>query len=56
METETHQIMTQLTEIKNELDLIRDRLRDVDVVLTVDDYLSLDEAENDLRSGKTKRL
>ncbi len=48
--------MDSLNEIKSDLKEIKNRMKDIDVVLTDDDLVSLKEAENDLRSGKTKRL
>ena len=47
-------ILDKLDEIKAEMILIRENL--TDVVLTEDDINSLDEAEQDLKAGKTKRL
>lgn len=56
METETHDIMNKLNEIKSDLDFIKGHVRDIDVIMTEDDYSSLDEAESDFKTGKTKRL
>jgi len=50
------QIMAKLDEIKTELDYIKDHIVDLDLVLTEDDINSLEEAENDLKAGKTKRI
>jgi hypothetical protein len=54
--TENRQIFEKLNEIKEELDFIKDRIIDVDLVMTDDDINSLIEAEKDLKAGKTKRL
>jgi len=50
------QIMAKLDEIKTELDYIKDHVVDLDLVLTEDDINSLEEAEKDLKAGKTKRI
>jgi len=50
------QILERLEEIKLDLDTIKERIIDLDLVLTEDDIESLKEAENDLKQGKTKRL
>ncbi|MBI3051850.1 hypothetical protein HYY74_05330 [Candidatus Woesearchaeota archaeon] len=42
--------------IKNEIKHIRGQIADVDAVLTDDDMESLNEAEDDLRKGRTKKL
>lgn len=52
----TKQILVRLDEIKSELDYIKERLVDVDMLITEDDIASLEEAEQDLREGKTTRL
>ncbi|MBI2040663.1 MAG: hypothetical protein HYT16_01040 [DPANN group archaeon] len=52
----TKAIMEKLDEIKLELDEIKGKMADVDVVLTEDDVESLKAAEKDLKEGKTKRL
>ena len=54
-EIESKKILERLDEIKSDLDYIKDRLSS-DAVLTEDDLASLDEAERDLKQGKTKRL
>jgi len=48
--------MEKLDEIKAELDEIKGKMADVDVVLTEDDVESLKAAEKDSKEGKTKRL
>ena len=50
------QILEKLDQIKTELDYIKDRVVDIDVILTEDDLDSLDEAEIDLQEGKTERI
>ena len=42
--------------VKAEVKLIKRRLVNTDAMLTVDDIESLNEAEEDYREGKTKRL
>jgi len=56
MTTEIAQIMKKLDNIKSELDFIKGHINDVDLVLTDDDREALEEAEHDLKKGKTKRL
>jgi hypothetical protein len=51
MTSETEQVA-----IKSELDYIKEHLVDVDAVLTEDDLKSIQEAEKDLKTGKTKRI
>ena len=56
MADQNKQILEKLSEIKTELDYIKDHLVDVDAVLTEDDLGALQDAESDLKSGKSKRL
>ncbi|HIH42715.1 TPA: hypothetical protein HA246_03655 [Candidatus Woesearchaeota archaeon] len=56
MADQNKQILEKLSEIKTELDYIKDHLVDVDAVLTEDDLVALQDAESDLKIGKTKRL
>ncbi len=50
------QILNKLDEIKSELNYIKRHMVDMDIVLTDEDSESLKEAENNFKSGKTKRL
>lgn len=56
MADQNKQILEKLSEIKTELDYIKDHLVDVDAVLTEDDLGALKDAESDLKAGRTKRL
>ena len=56
MTTETEVILDKLDSIRDELDYIREHIGDIDVVLTDDDANALQEAERDLKEGRTKRL
>ena len=56
MATETKQILEELKLIRTDLDYLKERIVDFDLVLTEDDLQSLKEAELDLKQGKTKRL
>ncbi len=47
-------IINKLDMIKAELNYIKEYIEDI--TLTQDDLASLEEAEDDLRQGKTKRL
>lgn len=47
-------ILNRLDGIKSELDFIKNYLEDA--ILTKDDLESLEEAEKDLKKGKTKRI
>ena len=49
-------ILEKLDEIKTELDYIKNRIANIDVVLTDDDIEALKEAEEDLKKGKTVKL
>ena len=55
MANENKLILEKLEEIKSELDYIKERIADTDI-LTEDDVQSLKEAEKDLINRKTKRL
>ncbi len=56
MATETKNIMEKLEEIKSDLNYIKSRMEDIDLVVTDDDLESISEAEKDLARGKTRRL
>ena len=56
MATEAKEILDKLEIIKSDLDYIKHHMVDVDLVLTDDDIEALEEAEKDLKAGKTKRL
>ena len=50
------EIMTELKEIRKDLDYIKKHLADSDLVLTDDDIESIREADKNLAEKKTKRL
>ena len=54
--TELKEVLSRLDEIKSELDIIKGRMVDMDIVLTDEDRESIVKAEADLTKGKTKRL
>ena len=56
MAPEVQEIMEKLNHIQADLDFIKSHLSDVDVVLTDDDVHAIQEAEEDLRDGKSKRI
>ena len=56
MTTGSKQILTELQAIRSDLDCIKKHVLDLDLVLTDDDLESIQQAENDLKLGKTKRL
>jgi hypothetical protein len=56
MATEAKEILEKLDTIKADLDYIKKHMVDVDLVLTDDDLEALEEAENDLKAGRTRRL
>lgn len=56
MANEMQQIMEKLDDIKLELDYIKGRIVDGDVIMTDDDLQSLQKAEEEFKSRKTKRL
>ena len=56
MVTEIQKIFDKLDHIELDINFIKQHLTDIDLVLTDDDLTSLNEAEKDLASGKTKRL
>ena len=47
-------IINKLDMLKREIDFIKEHI--IDVTLTQDDIDSLNEAEEDLKKGRTKRL
>ena len=47
-------IINKLDLLKREIDFIKEHI--IDVTLTQDDINSLNEAEEDLKKGRTKRL
>tara|TARA_Y100000310_G_scaffold327376_1_gene393630 strand:- start:2295 stop:2462 length:168 start_codon:yes stop_codon:yes gene_type:complete len=49
-------ILKKLNNIQSELNTIKKRVVDVDLVMTDDDNESIKRAESDLKEGKTKRL
>ena len=55
METDK-QILKELKSIRNDLDYIKEHIKEFDLILTDDDLESIKEAEKDLKEGKTKRL
>ena len=56
MEVNTKEIMNELKAIRLELTFLKKHIVDVDVVLTDADVNSLETAEKDLKTGRTKRL
>ena len=56
MTIETKQILSKLDVIKSEIDYIKEHLIDVDTVLLDEDIEALQEAEEDFKTQKTKRL
>lgn len=50
------QIHNDLIALRKEVAEVKERIVDIDVVLSDDDISSLREAEKDLKMGKTKRL
>ena len=56
MVAENKQIMDKLNEIQSDLSYIKKHISDLDAVLTDEDIQALDNAEQELKSGKTKRL
>ncbi len=56
MVTETKEILNELKAIRIDLDYLKEKILDLDLVLTDDDLESIKEAEKDLKQNKTKRL
>lgn len=56
MATDSKLILQELKEIKKDLKFLKEHVKDVDLVLTEHDLEALQEAEKDLKEGKTKRL
>lgn len=50
------EIKRGLHSVRAEVRMIKKRIADDDLVLSLDDLQSLEEAEEDLKSGRTKRL
>ena len=53
---ESNLILEELKEIKADLNYLKEHVTNVDAVLTSYDIESLNEAEEDLKTRKTKRL
>jgi len=56
MVSETNQIINELKEIRIDINFIKEHMVDIDSIMTEEDRKALNEAEKDLREGKTKRL
>jgi len=56
MATQIQKVIEKLDHIQSDVCFVKKRLVDVDCILTDDDISALEEAEEDFRSGKTKRL
>jgi len=56
MTTEIKRISDKLDVIQSDLAYLKQHIVDFDSVLTDDDLEALKEADEDLKSGKTKRL
>jgi hypothetical protein len=56
MEAETKQILEELKAIRLDMDFLKNRMKDVDLVMTDDDWDSIRNAESDLKKGEAKRL
>ena len=56
MKIENVQILNKLAKIESELRSLREHAIDIDIVLMSDDLNALQNAENDLNNGRTKRL
>jgi len=56
MGVEAIEIMEKLDHIQSDLDFIKQRLADGDLILTADDVKALQEAEEDFKKRRTKRL
>ena len=50
------ELVSEIKAIRADLDYIKKRVVDIDTVLTQDDTESLQEAEMDIKEGRTKRL
>ena len=49
-------IVYELEAIRHDINYIKKHIKDVDTILTDDDLEALKEADEDLLTGKTKRL
>ncbi len=56
MTTQTKEIMQKLNHIQGDLDFIKKRLLDEDLILDEDDIESIHKAHEDIKTGKTKRI
>lgn len=56
MTTETKEILSELKAIRADLDYLKERVVDLDLVLTDEDLEDIKQAEKDLKQSKTKRL
>ena len=56
MTLQAEEIMEKLNHIQLDLEFIKGHLSDVDLILTDDDGDALQEAEEELKKGKTRRM
>ncbi|MDO8625010.1 MAG: hypothetical protein Q7R47_02925 [Candidatus Diapherotrites archaeon] len=56
METDTSQILKEIRSLKADIEYLKGHLVESDMLLTDEDLESIQEAEKDLKTGKTKRL
>ena len=56
MVTETKQILDKLSNIKSELNYIKEHMVDVDTILTEDEKVALEKARKEYENGKTISL
>ena len=56
MKVTAKQLMDKLEHMESDLKYLKEHMADVDLVLTEDDLEALEEAEKDLKAGKTKRI
>jgi len=56
MTAQIKEFTEKLNHIQSDLNFIKKHINDIDLVLTDDDINALHEAEEDLATGKTKRI
>ena len=56
IEADTKEILAELKAIRTELTYLKENIVDLDIVLTDTDIKALEQADKDLKTGKTKKL
>ena len=56
MATQMREIISKLEHMEEDIQFIKNRISDLDLVLSDEDVDAIKQAEEDLKNGKTRRL